>query len=79
MHPFFLLKHYYNFCVFRATSVAYESFQARVKLELKLPAYTTATVTQDLSHISNLHHSSQQHWILNSLRGQGSNLYPHGY
>ena len=38
-----------------------------VKAELELPAYTTATATQDPSHICNLHHSSQQHWILNSL------------
>ena len=30
-----------------------------VELELQLPAYTTATTTQDPSHICNLHHSSQ--------------------
>ena len=35
--------------------------------ELQLPAYTTATATQDLSCIWNLHHSSQQCWILNPL------------
>ena len=29
-----------------------------VESELQVPAYTTATATQDLSHISNLHHSS---------------------
>ena len=29
-----------------------------VKLELQLPAYTTATATQDLSHVFDLHHSS---------------------
>ena len=38
-----------------------------VELELLLPAYTTATATWDLSHICNLHHSSQQHRILNPL------------
>ena len=38
-----------------------------VKSELKLLAYTTATATQDLSCLSNLHHSSWQHWILNPL------------
>ena len=38
-----------------------------VESEFQLPAYTTATATWDLSHICNLHHSSQQHWILNSL------------
>ena len=37
-----------------------------VKLELQLPAYTTATATLDLSRIFNLH-SSQQYWILNLL------------
>ena len=39
-----------------------------VELKLHLPAYTTATAVQDLSHVCDLHHSSQQHRILNSLR-----------
>jgi len=38
-----------------------------VKSELQLPAYTTATATQDLSYVFDLHHSSQQHQILNPL------------
>ena len=38
-----------------------------IKSELQLPAYATATATPDLSHICDLHHSSQQHQILNSL------------
>ena len=38
-----------------------------VESELRLPAYTTATATGDLSHICDLHHSSQQHWIFNPL------------
>ena len=37
------------------------------ELELQMLAYTTATATQDLSHICNLHHSSQQCQILNPL------------
>ena len=37
------------------------------KLELQLPANTTATVTWDPSHICNLHCSSRQHQILNPL------------
>ena len=37
--------------------------------ELQLPAYTTATVKPDLSHIFDLHHSSWQHQILNTLNG----------
>ena len=35
--------------------------------ELQLPACTTTTPTQDLSHVCNLHHSSWQCWILNLL------------
>ena len=38
-----------------------------VKSKPQLPAYTTATATQDLSCICNLHHSSQQCWILNPM------------
>ena len=38
-----------------------------VKSELQPPAYTTATGTQDPSHICDLHHSSRQGWILNPL------------
>ena len=37
------------------------------ELELQLPAYTTATVTRDPSHIWDLYHSSQQCQILNPL------------
>ena len=38
-----------------------------VKSELPLPAYTTATAMQDPSHIYDLHHSSQQRQIPDSL------------
>ena len=38
-----------------------------VESELQLRTYTTATATQDPSHVCNLHHSSWQHWILNPL------------
>ena len=38
-----------------------------VQSELQPPAYTTATATQDLSHVCDLHHSSRQCWILNPL------------
>ena len=38
-----------------------------VQLELQLLAYTTATATQDLSHVCDLHHCSQQSQILNPL------------
>ena len=38
-----------------------------VESELQLPAYTTATATQDLRRLCDLHHSSWQCWILNPL------------
>ena len=61
------------FLLFRAAPSTYGSSQAkRVKSELQLPAYTTATATRDLRHICNLHHSSQQCQIpdpLNKTRG----------
>ena len=38
-----------------------------IQLELQLPAYTTATATSDLSHVCDLHHSTQQHRIPNPL------------
>ena len=55
------------FCLLRATPVAFGSSQARVELELQLPAYTTATATQDMSHVCNRHHSSWQCQIFNPL------------
>jgi len=36
-----------------------------VESELQLLAYAIATATPDLSHVCNLHHSSQQRWIFN--------------
>ena len=38
-----------------------------VEWELQLLAYTTVTATQDSSHVCNLHHSSPQSQIPNSL------------
>ena len=38
-----------------------------VESELLLLAYTTATSTRDRSHICDLHHISEQCWILNPL------------
>ena len=48
-----------------------------LELELQLLTYATATATWDLSQVCNLHHSSRQCWILNSLseaRDQTYNL-----
>ena len=42
-----------------------------VESELQRPAYTTATATQDLSHVCDLHHSSWQRRILNPLNKAG--------
>ena len=39
-----------------------------IKLELQLPAYTTATVTWDPSHVLDLHCNSPQRRILDPLR-----------
>ena len=38
-----------------------------VKLELQLPAYTTATAMWDLSYVCDLHHSSWTRWIPDPL------------
>ena len=38
-----------------------------VELESQLLAYTTATAMPNLSQVCNLHHSSQQPWILTPL------------
>ena len=44
-----------------------EDSRLRVKLQLQLLAYTTATATQNLSQVCKTHHSSQQRRILNPL------------
>ena len=43
-----------------------------IELELQLLAYTTATAMQDLSHICDLHCSSQQRWNFNPLNEPAS-------
>jgi len=45
-----------------------EALRLGIKLELQLIPYTIATATADLSHICDLYHSSQQHWMLSPLR-----------
>ena len=55
------------YCHFKATPVEYGGSQAGVESEQSLLAYTTVSVTQDPSHICNLHHRSWQRWILNPL------------
>ena len=50
-----------------------------VQLELYLLAYTTTAAMQDTSHVCDLHHSSQQCWILNPLRKVSSTKYHWGH
>ena len=58
--PFYLLIYF----LFRVAHRHMEVPRLRVKLDLQLPAYATATATPDLSHIWDLHCSFQ---ILNPL------------
>ena len=57
------------FCLFLGPHPRYmEVPRLGIKLELHLPAYATATATQDPSHVCDLHHSSRQcgsltHWV----------------
>ena len=50
----------------------YGSSQPGVQSELQLPAYATAMATPDPSRVFDLHDSSGQHWIPNSLSGNGA-------
>ena len=51
---------YYFFFFLGLHPLHIEVLRLGVKSELHLLAYTTATATQDLSHVCDLHHSSQQ-------------------
>ena len=46
---------------------AYASSEARGRIGATAVAYTTATTTQDLSHVCDLHHSLHQRQIFNLL------------
>ena len=62
---------------FRATPVAYGGSQTRGPIGATAAGLHTATATPDLSHVCDLHHSSQQSQILNPLskaRDQTPNL-----
>ena len=54
--------------------------QAQGRIRVILPAYVTATAMPDQSPVCNLHHSSQQRWILNTLSkardGTGNHMVP---
>ena len=60
-------RHFLFVCFFTAVPVNMEFPRLGVKSELQLPAYATGAATQDPSCAQGLHHSSQQHQILNPL------------
>jgi len=64
---FVLNNFFFFFCFVGPYSWHVEVPRIGVQLELQLPAYITATATQDPSHICDLHHSSWPCWILNPL------------
>ena len=64
---FISFSFFFFFFLFRVAAVAYGSSQARGWIGTADASYTTATATPDLSHVWDLHHSSQQHWIPNPL------------
>ena len=55
------------FCLLGPCPQCMEIPRLVVQLELQPPAYTTAIATWEPSHVCDLHHSSQQHEILNPL------------
>ena len=54
-------------CLFRAAPMTYWSSQARSQIGAIAADLCHSIATLDLSHICKLHHSSQQHQILNAL------------
>ena len=65
---FFILFYFVLFLLLvRAAPVAHEILRLGVESELQFTAYLTATATQEPSLISDLHHSSWQHWMVNPL------------
>ena len=62
-----LFIYLFIYCLFRAAFAAYGSFQARGPIRAAAASHTTATAMRDPSRICDLHHSSEQCWILNPL------------
>ena len=63
---------FFFFCLFLGLHLQHmEVLRLGVESGMQLPAYATATATQDLSRFCNLHHSSQQRQILNPLSEVG--------
>ena len=68
----FIYLFIYLFCLLGPHLQHMEIPSLGVKSELQLPAYTTATATQDLSRICDLHDRSRQHQIFNPLSKAGN-------
>ena len=65
---FYFIYYYFFFVILGLHPQHMEVPRLGVKWELlQLLAYTTATATQDLSHVGDLHQSSWQRQILNPL------------
>ena len=64
---FFFIFYEFVFCLFRAAPWHVEFPRLGAESELQLSAYATSTAMPDLNRICDLHHSSRQHQILNSL------------
>ena len=60
----FVLFSSFSFCLFKSYPWYMEDPRLGVESELQLPAYATAMAMLDLNHVSDLHYSSQQCWIL---------------
>ena len=60
----FIILFIYLFCSLGPQMWHMEVPRLGVEWEPQLLAYTTAIATQDLNHIHDLHHSSEQRWIL---------------
>ena len=64
---FLILVLVFVFCLLGPHQQCVEVPRLEVKWKLYPLAYTTALAMPDLSHICDLHHSSQPHWIFNPL------------
>ena len=73
-----LKTYYYSFSSYNCTWSMWKFPRVGVESELQLPTFATATTTSDPSCICDLHHSSQQYWILNPLsEARERNPHPH--
>ena len=62
-----MLLNYGFFFLFMATPAAHRSLWARAQMRAVAADHPTATATLGMNHICKLHHSLQQHQILNPL------------